>query len=107
MYSHPDYHTSNLENDIAIITFSTEATFNAYVQPICVWESNENKISEVVGRFGTVVGWGHTGDGQLANVLRQASVPVVSSTTCLNISPELFQPYLTEKTFCAGYINGR
>lgn len=104
MTVHPNYVTSDLTNDIAIITLATEATFNNYVQPICLWDSSDT--SDVAGKFGTVVGWGRTEERKLANVLRQASVPIVPSSTCTNQSTTLSQ-YLTERTFCAGYLNGR
>ncbi|KAG4079790.1 hypothetical protein HA402_014921 [Bradysia odoriphaga] len=103
VYSHPNYLTSDLTNDIAIIMLSTEATFNSYVQPICLWGKSD--ISEVTGKLGTVVGWGKTEENQLSNALRHANIPVVSSSTCSSLSAK-FAQYLTERTFCAGYLNG-
>lgn len=103
MIVHPNYAGSDLSNDIAIIKLPRDATLNSYVQPICLSDSGE--ISDVVDQFGTVVGWGQTEKSKLANVLRQAAIPVVSSSTCIGLSPT-FSQYLTETTFCGGYLNG-
>lgn len=93
-------------NDIAIIRLSSDATFNNYVRPICLWDSNKLELSQVVGRQGTIIGWGVTETGQVSNVLQEALMPVVSSIKCLKSDRDFFGRYLTETNYCAGFQNG-
>lgn len=101
------FNTSSLANDIAIIRLATKADFNDYVQPICLWDPNKEDISSVVGKYGTVVGFGITENNQVSYVLRQATIPVVDLTTCLESDRSFFGQFLSDSTFCAGYTNGK
>ncbi|XP_037049637.1 chymotrypsin-C-like [Bradysia coprophila] len=103
---HPDYNSIDYVNDISIITLSTDATFNDYVQPICLWKSDKTDLSEVVGKMGTVIGWGLTQNGALSTTLQEANYPVVDLLTCIKSNPLFFGSILTEKSFCAGNRNG-
>ncbi|XP_037049476.1 serine protease snake-like isoform X2 [Bradysia coprophila] len=104
--THPEYIEDNNENDIAIITLATEAVFNSYVQPICVWRSDKMDLYEVIGKAGTVVGWGLTEKGETSNVLQEATLPVVAPLKCLRSNRDLFGRFITETNFCAGNLNG-
>lgn len=95
-----------MNNDIAMIRLATDATFNNYVQPICLWDPNQLELSNVVGREGTVVGWGYTELGKSSNVLRKALMPVVASLVCLATNRNFFGFYLSATNFCAGVRNG-
>ncbi len=106
MIPHQNYNTTTLSDDIAIIQLATKATFTDYVQPICLWDPNNVDISQLTGKFGTVVGWGLTETNKLSDILRQAVIPVVSLTSCLNSNPNVFGSLLTDNNFCAGYRNG-
>lgn len=103
---HPSFNTSSLANDIAIVRLATRAVFNNYVQPICLWDSHKSDLSHVVGKFGTVVGFGITEKSRISYTLRQAVIPVVDLTTCLDSDRSFFGNFLSETTFCAGYRNG-
>lgn len=103
---HPDYVDENQKNDIAIVELTTHVTFNNYVQPVCLWDAYEIHLSDIVGKHGTVVGWGHTETGQLSNALRQAALPVVDAFTCLESNSDLFGSFLARTNFCAGTRNG-
>ncbi|XP_037031047.1 limulus clotting factor C-like [Bradysia coprophila] len=103
---HPNYNVSSLVNDIAIIRLATKATFNNYVQPICLWDSDKKDLSEVVGKYGTVVGFGITENDQISYTLQQAAIPVVDLATCLESDRNFFGNFLSDSTFCAGYLNG-
>jgi len=103
---HPNYTSVNYNNDIAVIRLSTHATFNNYVRPVCLWPSNKLELSEVIGKAGTVIGWGKTEKGELSNVLRQANMPVVSYGNCLKIEAGFFGHFLSGGNFCAGLLNG-
>lgn len=106
IYVHRHFNASSLRNDIAIIRLATEAVLNDYVQPICLWDSNKKDVTEVVGKYGTIVGFGVTEKDEPSIKLRQAVVPVVSLTTCLESNPPFFGNYLSDYTLCAGFRNG-
>lgn len=57
---HPNYSSIDYSNDIAIIQLSNDATFNNFVQPVCLWRGDTIQLSEVIGRNGTVIGFGKT-----------------------------------------------
>lgn len=104
--THPRFDISDLSNDIAIIRLATYATFNNYVQPICLWDSTNSNIAEITGKFGTVIGWGVTQSDQLSHVLQHAAMSVVSFITCLQSNRNFYGAFLSEKNFCAGSRNG-
>lgn len=106
VFVHPDYNTNDYANDIAIIRLSADAIFNYYVQPICLWKADKTDISEVVGKMGTVVGWGLTENGTTSGVLQQAHFLVEDFFTCVKSNPSFFGRILTVTNFCAGYRNG-
>lgn len=103
---HQDFNQEYFINDIAIIRLSTEATLNDYVQPICLWDPNKVDISDVVGKLGTVIGWGLTETDQQSHILRHAFMPVVPSLSCLTTNRDFFGAFLSETNFCAGFRNG-
>ncbi|XP_037031091.1 limulus clotting factor C-like isoform X2 [Bradysia coprophila] len=106
IFIHPNYNASNLVNDIAIMRLATKATFNNYVQPICLWDSHKGDLCEVVGKYGTVVGFGITEKDEISYTLRQAVIPVVDLATCLESDRNFFGNFLSDSTFCAGNRNG-
>lgn len=85
----------------------TEASLSNYVHPICMWQLNSVAISSVTGKTGFVVGWGLTENDTLSTTLRQAILPVVSLTTCLNSNRDFFGLFLSDTSFCAGFKNGK
>ncbi|KAJ6634036.1 Serine protease 41, partial [Pseudolycoriella hygida] len=103
---HPSYDSKTFKNDIAIIRLSTVATFNSFIQPICLWPSNLIDVNQIVGKYGTIVGWGLAESDKVSYILRKADMPVVSQIECLESNRELFGNFLSEKTFCAGSRNG-
>jgi len=103
LFPHSDYNSTSLNNDIAIIRLKTEATFNNYVQPICLWHSSRLDLPE---KFGTVIGWGKTEANHLSYILQEVSMPAVQRSACLSSNSEFFSKYLTDNNFCAGFQNG-
>jgi len=103
---HPDFKRDNNENDIAIITLQTNIIFSSRVQPVCLWKSDKIDLQNLVGKPGTVVGWGLTEKGQISNALQEAKLPVVTTLTCLRSNRDLFGRLLTDGNFCAGTLNG-
>lgn len=103
---HPEYQQSLLENDIAILKLANPIAFTDYIQPICLWERSKTSIRNVEKRRGTVMGWGYTEKDEVSDVLKEATMPVVSFAECLQSNRQFFGTFLTNKNFCAGYRNG-
>lgn len=104
---HENYKPEYLLDDIGVIRLATVATFTPYVKPICLWDVNRSSLNEVVNRNGVVVGWGFNEHDKVARVLNQAYMPVVAVVDCLKSDPGFFGNLITDKTFCAGFRNGK
>lgn len=106
---HPDFNSSTLRHDIALIFLGTQAIYNNYIQPICLWNAEKIDLSEVVGKQGTVVGFGLTNSEvyQPSNTLQEVAMPVVSLGTCLESNNDFYGQVLSDHTFCAGFRNGK
>lgn len=76
------------------------------MEPVCLWDPNKKDLSEVVGKYGTVVGFGITEKNEISHILRQAVIPVVSLLTCLDSDRSFYGNFISDYTFCAGYVNG-
>lgn len=105
MNINPLYNSSNFQGDIAILTLSSDIEFTNYVRPVCTWEES-NSIEDIKGKEGVVAGWGLTEYDQTSEELKMASLPVVSTETCLRSYPKFYSEYLSDKAFCAGFRNG-
>ncbi|XP_077298945.1 chymotrypsinogen B2-like [Arctopsyche grandis] len=99
IYIHPKYEMSSIENDIGVLEFKP-VTLNSNLVPICLW-SGDSDLTKVIGRTGTVVGWGIDEDGEISAVANQISMPIVSSEECYTSNPDL-SPFISTNTFCAG-----
>lgn len=107
IFIHDGYEPNSFLEDIGVIRLATEATLTAYVKPICLWDANRLDLNEVINKNGIVVGWGLNEKRQISKSLGQANMPVVSVIQCLKSDPSFFGSLLTEKTFCAGFRNGK
>ncbi|XP_030638324.1 serine protease hepsin [Chanos chanos] len=88
--------------DIAVLALTSPLQFNDYIQPVCLPTYGQRLID---GQMGTVTGWGNTEYyGTLANVLQEASVPVISDAVCN--APDYYDNQITTSMFCAGYEKG-
>uniref|UniRef100_A0A182QY24 Peptidase S1 domain-containing protein n=1 Tax=Anopheles farauti TaxID=69004 RepID=A0A182QY24_9DIPT len=96
---------STFNDDIAILKLNAQFTYDDYVQPVCI-RSVPQDIGQLVGAFGTVVGWGWTEQNSTSSTLRQANIPVASAEDCLKSDRALFSQVLTTKVYCAGSRNG-
>lgn len=76
------------------------------MRPVCLWDSNKLDLSEVIGKNGTVIGFGVTDTDELSNILQQAVMPVVDSDTCRRSNRIFYGYYLPGNKFCAGFRNG-
>ncbi|XP_055545398.1 ovochymase-like isoform X2 [Wyeomyia smithii] len=104
IYRHENFTASSYRHDIALLILHTMVEFNAYVQPICLWDVE--RFGEGSGLVGFVTGWGLTEYDLLANVLKSAKIPMVGMLECLESDRDLFSQVLYEGMFCAGSKNG-
>lgn len=56
---------------------------------------------------GTIVGWGVDENGENTQTLLQTKMPIVSTETCIYSNREFFSRFTTDKSFCAGFRNGK
>ncbi|XP_039746862.1 limulus clotting factor C-like [Pararge aegeria] len=106
VYVHNEFRTSSLSNDIALLKLKTEAVFNNYVQPACLW--NDSVYDRLkFNTYGTVVGWGFDQTDSLTSTLHAVNMPQISELDCIYSKPEFYGNLLKDKKrFCAGYTNG-
>ncbi|XP_049277486.1 prostasin-like [Anopheles funestus] len=74
-----------------------------YVQPVCVCAAEDDV--QIVGRYGTVIGFGLNINGTMSDHLLEAEVPVVDRWECLESNRDDFGKHLTGKMLCAGKRN--
>ncbi|GJQ80664.1 hypothetical protein Trydic_g9248 [Trypoxylus dichotomus] len=102
---HPQYNSKVYSDDIAIVRLSDPVEFNDFVRPVCLWEGSED-FSQLVGKLGTVAGWGFDENGKLNEELTKLKMPTVSKEDCIYSFPDFFSRFTTSNTFCAGFTNG-
>lgn len=57
--------------------------------------------------LGTVVGWGFDETGKVTEQLHKAQMPIVSQDNCRSSFPEFYSRFTSDRTFCAGFKNGK
>ncbi|XP_035781322.1 prostasin-like [Anopheles albimanus] len=97
---HPGFSVNSVTDDIALIKLATDVTLTNYIQPVCLWNQDE-KLELIVGRNGTIVGFGLTENDRVSDYLRQAVIGVVDTWTCLTSDREVYGPTLTSGMYCA------
>lgn len=106
VHVHPDHQAVNYTADVAVLQLSERVAYDWFVRPICIDWTGPEALGRVVGRVGTVVGWGRDEHGHvLSPEPRAARLPIVSQEACLRSRPE-FLHVTSERTFCAGFRNG-
>lgn len=87
------------ENDIAMLEVSP-VKYTKTTGAICLPSSS----SSLVGRTGTVTGWGRTSErGSTASVLREVQVPIISNSQCERMYRATGQnEYIPNIFLCAG-----
>ncbi|KAG5875931.1 Serine protease gd, partial [Gonioctena quinquepunctata] len=105
IHIHPDYKDFTSDADVAVLTLSEKIQFTNFIRPLCLWGEN-SELEKIVGRQGTVVGWGKDENGILMTAEpKQTQLPIVGQETCLRSSYQ-FQYITSNRTFCAGFRNG-
>ncbi|XP_053972422.1 clotting factor B-like isoform X1 [Hylaeus volcanicus] len=109
---HPDYRfqvdansKASADSDLAVLILKDRVEYSAMVRPVCLWPSL-TALDFVVGRSGTVVGWGRDEFGNpYVDEPRMSTSPIVSQEVCQWSNSE-FAKITTNRTFCAGLRNG-
>uniref|UniRef100_A0A1I8JT28 Peptidase S1 domain-containing protein n=1 Tax=Anopheles arabiensis TaxID=7173 RepID=A0A1I8JT28_ANOAR len=96
---HPEFNSNSFNNDIALLKLSTNITMTKYVQPVCLWTMDSNQ-EMIVGKNGTIVGFGLNEHDVVSDQLKQALVGVVDALTCIKSDRAAFGPVLTSEMFC-------
>ncbi|XP_042206285.1 trypsin-1-like [Homarus americanus] len=97
-------------NDIALLELSQEATWNKYVQPVCLPDRNIDGVTDALNV--TVAGWGMTDEasngGKHADVLQKVVVKVVSQADCQDwYTTQVGKAVVLYDTHvCAGFQSG-
>ncbi|XP_071443128.1 serine protease gd-like [Hetaerina americana] len=114
IHVHPDYKTQGSDADIALLQLSSKAVYNQYVQPACLWPFKKQDedvrdytdLNPLVGRHGTVMGWGRDESGNMVTQEpRFVTVPVVSQRECFDSHTGL-RHFTSNRTMCAGSRDG-
>ncbi|XP_041782159.1 uncharacterized protein LOC121598876 isoform X2 [Anopheles merus] len=72
---------------------------NKYVQPVCLWTMDSNQ-EMIVGKNGTIVGFGLNEQDVVSDQLKQALIGVIDPLTCIASDRAAFGPVLTSDMFC-------
>lgn len=78
-FIHPEFNTSEYNNDIALLELEYPLAFNERVQPALLPEEGEELE---LGSKATVIGWGKTESSYWSDVLLEVQVPIADSELC-------------------------
>ncbi|CAG9770112.1 unnamed protein product [Ceutorhynchus assimilis] len=83
---HPEWDSSALINDLALIKLSTPAKINSSVQIIALPKGNDS----YAGSTGVITGWGKTTDAQntVTDILRYATNNIYSNSECKSVDSD-------------------
>lgn len=100
---HPNWNSSNNDNDIALLKLENPTSLAIAPIPLVNTEMGFEQPSP--GEVLTVMGWGALSQGGAGpDVMHEVDVPLVSNATC-NL-PAAYGGSVTDNMLCAGYIEG-
>ncbi|CAL1273453.1 unnamed protein product [Larinioides sclopetarius] len=104
---HPDFgRPRRYSNDLALLKLKRPLVFDAYTQPICLPDPDQ----DLEGRNATAVGWGWMNEIENAKAkrLQKVQVPVLNNTICEKWYAEVYSSYVRIYNYqiCAGYKEG-
>ncbi|XP_063050147.1 serine protease 27-like, partial [Engraulis encrasicolus] len=102
---HPEYDDWTLDNDIALLQMSTPVTFNDYISPVCLADSNSVFHN---GTASWATGWGDINEGESLphpGTLQEVEVPVIGNRQCDCFYQPLDWP-ITQNMICSGLLDG-
>jgi secreted trypsin-like serine protease len=93
---HPDWNPATFQNDVAVLKLA-EAVPEGIAEPLPIVDTSDTQFDEP-GQPVAVAGWGLTsGNGNGSDVLREATLAVVSDATC----EDAFGPFDGSVIICA------
>uniref|UniRef100_A0A182MBX2 Peptidase S1 domain-containing protein n=1 Tax=Anopheles culicifacies TaxID=139723 RepID=A0A182MBX2_9DIPT len=98
--AHPGYNASMFKHDIALLKLTNNITMTEFVQPVCLWTMDDSP-ELIVGKNGTLVGFGLNEQDTVSQQLKQATIGVVDALTCIQSDRVSFGNLLTSDMFCA------
>ncbi|XP_078451949.1 uncharacterized protein LOC144719686 isoform X2 [Lampetra planeri] len=102
VHGHRDYNHYSKDNDIALLRLASPVNYTDEIQPVCLPEGREQFFP---GTLCYVAGWGLINNaGELADVLQEAGVPLVSHTKCQDDWRNRFD--ISDNMVCAGFAEG-
>ncbi|KFB38744.1 hypothetical protein ZHAS_00006143 [Anopheles sinensis] len=90
----------NVSNDIAIVQLSSDIDITASVRPVSFGSFNDD-LHQIVGKNGTVIGFGLEENDRISGPLREATITVVDFMDCLLYDRDAYASVLTRNMFCA------
>ncbi|MCL4147869.1 UNVERIFIED_CONTAM: hypothetical protein GTU68_064447 [Idotea baltica] len=103
IYTHEDYGSVFLKNDVGLVHLSSPVTFTTEIQPICLPSYSDADLG--AGVMLTASGWGVTSDGALATVsdtLNEVTNPSISNTECAGT----YGSTITDASICTSTADG-
>ncbi|CAL4122433.1 unnamed protein product, partial [Meganyctiphanes norvegica] len=103
--SHPDYTSSTMQNDVALLKLAQPLNFagDNKIAPICPPEAG-NLYSSIDA---TVTGWGTIrSGGSLSDTLLEVTVPTMANSDCQDNYAQYGSDEITDDMICAGLPEG-
>ncbi|XP_076817749.1 transmembrane protease serine 9-like [Clavelina lepadiformis] len=104
---HPDYNSSSLENDIALIKVHGDIIYTSEARPICYSSASQSSTTDPpAGTTCVIMGWGNispTLNFISPHSLHQARVPIVDTDVCANLYSGF--GFVDESHVCAGFVS--
>jgi len=98
---HPDYDSSTIDYDVALLHLSEPLELSSTVNSIRIAPAGSGAF---VGTMSTILGWGTTSEGgSLSAVLREVDVPIIANSQCSSFYSGTGS--ITARMMCA-YITG-
>ncbi|XP_053371251.1 serine protease 27-like [Clarias gariepinus] len=99
---HPDFNSTAINNDVALVQLSSSVTFNPYVLPVCLATANSSFPD---GTNAWVTGWGRIDTNvnlPAPQTLQEVKVPIVNNSACAIA----YRRDITNNMICAGVAAG-
>jgi len=61
----------------------------------------------MINKVGTIPGWSITSEGVINDTLSYVKMPIVSHETCIWSNRDFFSQITSDRSFCAGFKNGK
>uniref|UniRef100_A0A182NNZ9 Peptidase S1 domain-containing protein n=1 Tax=Anopheles dirus TaxID=7168 RepID=A0A182NNZ9_9DIPT len=97
---HPKFSKQSIAHDISLIKLAGNITMTKYVQPVCIWNLPD-KENPIIGKHGTIVGFGLTENDTVSDRLKTAPVSVVEPLQCIESDRGAFGHVLSSEMICA------